>query len=61
MGDVVKFQRPKLSEKHRGKTLCQGGFHKWAVVKESQFDVKQGKLVTHYKCCRCGELKTKAI
>lgn len=61
MGDVVKFKRPKLSDKHRGKTLCQTGFHKWMVIKESQFDVKQGQLVTSYKCSRCGVLKIKTI
>ncbi len=60
MGDVIKFQRPKLSEKHKGKTLCQTGFHKWAVVTEKQFDVKQGKLVTLYQCSRCGAKKTAA-
>jgi hypothetical protein len=59
MGEVVKFKRPKLSDKHRGKTLCQNGFHKWEVDKASQFDVKQGRLVTLYKCSRCGVTKTK--
>ena len=60
MGDVVKFKRPKLSEKHKGKTLCKSGFHKWEIVQEKQFDVKQGKLVTVYQCSRCGEKKTEA-
>jgi hypothetical protein len=60
MGDVVKFRRPTLSEKHKGKTLCQSGFHKWEVVKEKQFDVKQGKLVTLYQCSRCGVKKSEA-
>jgi hypothetical protein len=30
------------------------------VVKENQFDVKQGKLVTLYRCARCGATKTEA-
>lgn len=60
MGDVIKFRRPKPSEKYKGKTLCQSGFHKWEVVKEKQFDVKHGKLVTLYKCSRCGVIKTEA-
>lgn len=47
-------------EKHKGKTLCRSGFHKWDVVKEKQFDVKQGKLVTVYRCSRCGEQKVEA-
>ena len=60
MGDVVKFKKPKLSEKHKGKTLCKSGFHKWEIVQEKQFDVKRGKLVTVYQCSRCGEKKTEA-
>lgn len=60
MGEVVQFKRPSAAEKHKGKTLCRSGFHKWAVVQEKQFDVKQGKLVTLYRCQRCGEQKVKA-
>jgi len=60
MGDVVQFKKPKLSEKHKGKTLCKSGFHKWEIVQEKPFDVKQGKLVTLYQCKRCGERKTEA-
>ena len=57
MGEVVQFKKKKASEKHKGKTLCKRGFHKWQVVKEQEFDVKQGKLVTVYKCERCGAIK----
>lgn len=57
MGDVLKFKRPSLKEKHKGKTLCKSGFHKWLVVNNQQFDVKQGKLVTLLKCSRCGKTK----
>ncbi len=60
MGDVVKFRKQKPSEKHKGKTLCKSGFHKWIIEQEKQFDVKQGKLVTVYQCQRCGEKKTEA-
>lgn len=60
MGDVIKFRKPKLGEKYKGKTLCKRGFHKWEVVKEKQFDVKQGRLVTVYQCTRCGAKKTEA-
>jgi len=56
-----KFKKKKLSEKHKGKTLCKSGFHIWEVIKENQFDVKQGKLVTVYKCKRCGKQKSTAI
>jgi hypothetical protein len=57
MGEVVKFRRPKPSEKHAGKTLCRSGFHKWKVARERPFDVKQGKLITVYRCERCGATK----
>lgn len=60
MGEVIQFKRPSAAEKHKGKTLCRSGFHKWAVVQEKQFDVKQGKLVTLYRCQRCGEQKVTA-
>lgn len=61
MGDVLPFKRPKPSEKHKGKSLCKNGFHKWVVEHEKQFDVKQGKLVTVYRCQRCGQVKTRAL
>jgi hypothetical protein len=60
MGDVVQFKKKKLSEKHKGKTLCKHGFHKWEIKKEQQFDTKQGKLVTAYQCKRCGAIKNQA-
>ncbi|MDH5218777.1 MAG: hypothetical protein OEX19_13835 [Gammaproteobacteria bacterium] len=60
MGEVVKFKIPKPSEKHKGRTLCKSGFHKWEILKEQQFDVKQGKLVSVYVCKRCGKKKVEA-
>ncbi|HTF83596.1 MAG TPA: hypothetical protein VL987_03365 [Cellvibrio sp.] len=60
MADILPFKRKSPFEKHKGKTLCRSGFHKWVVVKEKQFDVKQGRLVTVYKCERCGEQKVEA-
>lgn len=61
MGDVLPFKRPKLKDKFRGSSLCRDGFHKWEVVKERQFDVKQGRLITLYRCARCGKERTKAL
>ncbi len=58
MGDVIQFKKPKPGEKHKGKSLCLNGFHKWGIVQEKQFDVKQGKLVSIYRCQRCGIEKT---
>jgi len=57
MGDVVRFKRPTLQEKHKGKSLCKSGFHKWEVVNGNPFDVKSGKLVTRYRCRRCGAIR----
>ena len=60
MADILPFKKPKASEKHKGKSLCRDGFHKWVADKEKRFDVKQGKLVTRYVCKRCGKEKIKA-
>ncbi len=61
MGDVVQFKRPSVAEKHKGKTLCQSGFHKWKIIKEQRFDVKKGRLITVYQCVRCAIFKSKAL
>lgn len=55
MGDVVPFQKPDSRKPRKG--LCQHGFHKWEVVKDTEFDSKQGKLVSRYRCQRCGKEK----
>ena len=60
MGEVVPFKKPKLSEKHKGNTLCKNGFHKWVIEKDKVFDTKQGKLVTSYLCARCSARKNSA-
>ncbi|WP_455385701.1 hypothetical protein [Acidihalobacter prosperus] len=60
MGDVVPFRRPSTAEKHAGNTLCRRGFHKWEVVQDKQFDVREGKLVTIYRCARCGKTRVDA-
>ena len=60
MADILTFKRRKASDRHKGKSLCRDGFHKWEVVKELGFDVKQGRLVTLYRCHRCGATRTRA-
>lgn len=60
MSNVLPFKRPKASEKHKGKTLCKTGFHKWFIVNDKKFDVKAGKLVTVYQCERCKATKNEA-
>ena len=61
MGDVIRFKKPKAAEKARGKTLCRKGFHRWVIAKDKQFDVRQGRLVTVYRCSRCGAMQTRAL
>ncbi len=61
MGDVLQFKKKTAWQKHKGKSLCRDGFHKWKVVANQQFDVKQGKLVTKYKCERCGKEKLELL
>ena len=60
MSNVIEFKRPKAADKHKGKSLCRSGFHKWKIVQEKQFDVKRGKLVTIYECSRCHKRKVEA-
>jgi len=60
MAEILPFKRPKLSEKHRGNTLCRNGHHQWVVERDSVFDTKQGRLVTLYRCRRCGKTRTRA-
>ncbi len=57
MGDVIEFRRRKPSLRGEQLTLCRSGFHKWKVVNERRFDVKEGKLVTTYRCERCGAIR----
>jgi hypothetical protein len=57
MADIIPFKKPKAAEKHRGNTLCRNGFHQWNIDKASVFDVRQGRLVTVYRCARCGAVK----
>ena len=58
MGEIIKFRKPSLKAKAEGKTLCRSGFHRWKIVTERKFDVKQGKLVTRRRCERCGKEQT---
>jgi len=59
MSNIIPFKRPKASEKHQGKTLCRSGFHKWKPDGTTKFDVKQGKLVSVFRCQRCGAIETR--
>ena len=59
MAEILPFKPRKASERHRGKTLCLHGHHKWQIDKQSVFDVKLGKLVNRYRCARCGQTKVR--
>ncbi len=59
MGNVIQFKKPRLKDKHKGRSLCKSGFHKWEVL-ETPFNVNKGKLLTTYRCLRCGESKTES-
>ena len=60
MADILPFKQRSTKERHRGNTLCRQGHHKWVIVKDSQFDTKQGRLVTVERCERCGKTRTRA-
>jgi rubredoxin len=64
VGEIIAFKRPNPKPRPRaaqkGKTLCNNGFHKWEVTAGTPFDVKSGKLVTRYRCPRCGATRTEA-
>ncbi|MCB1787825.1 MAG: hypothetical protein H6953_07150 [Chromatiaceae bacterium] len=60
MGEILPFKPRRPSERHRGNTLCRNGHHKWEVDKRAVFDVKLGRLVTRYRCSRCGKIKVQA-
>lgn len=60
VGEVVQFKRPSAKDKNKGKTLCRHGFHKWEAAKERPFDVKLGRLVTLWRCHRCGATRTES-
>jgi hypothetical protein len=55
---VISFRKYK-QKRAEGKTLCTSGFHKWELLNERRFDVKQGKLVSTERCKRCGVERTK--
>ncbi len=61
MADILQFRRPSPADKGKGNTLCRHGHHKWEVDKAKQFDVKAGKLVTVYRCARCGKTRVKTL
>ncbi len=50
MSNILPFKKKK---NEGGNIMCKNNHHKWEVVKDQQFDVKSGKLVTVERCSRC--------
>ena len=59
MSSVTSLKKYK-QKRAEARTLCHSGFHKWELLAQRRFDVKEGRLVTAYRCTRCGAEKTKA-
>ena len=59
--NIVRLPTPKERRKLKARnvTLCRHGHHKWAVV-DTPFDVAAGKLITRYRCTRCGQERNEA-
>jgi len=57
LGDILQFKKPQ--RKKLG--MCQHGFHDWVIFQGKKFDVRQGKLVTVFRCSRCGAEKIKGL
>ncbi len=60
MTAVIKLWEARRARADR-QTLCRSGFHKWQLVTDRRFDVKQGKLLTAERCRRCGEQRTRLL
>lgn len=60
MADILPFRSGKRRPATKVSTLCREGHHSWQLETKSRFDVKQGKLVTIYRCRHCTAVKTTA-
>jgi len=56
MSNILPFKKKKTSG---GNIMCKNNHHKWKVVKDQQFDVKSGKLVTVERCSRCKKTRNR--
>jgi len=59
VSNILPF-KPRAKKKPKRSTLCENNHHKWEVEKQSQFDVKNGKLVTIEKCSKCGQKRIRS-
>lgn len=61
MSKILEFRKPSAKAKNKGKTLCLHDFHKWQLQTTTKFDVKLGKLVSVFRCERCGKQKNQLV
>lgn len=59
MGDVIAFRPVKKAGK--SSILCREGHHRWEIDNSKPFDPRSGKLVTLYRCKRCGKTRTRLL
>jgi hypothetical protein len=57
VAEIIPFKRKPAPKRS---TLCANGHHRWVIWQKKQFDSKQGKLITVYRCERCGAERTEA-
>ena len=57
--DQTKKRKPEAAPKRSA--LCANGHHRWMIWQKKPFDSKRGKLVTVYRCERCGAERTEAL
>jgi hypothetical protein len=51
VAQIIPFKRKAAPKRS---SLCSNGHHRWVVWQRKPFDVKLGKLVTVYRCEKCG-------
>lgn len=58
MGNIIPFKRYSLADRKKAQALCNSGLHKWALMHDKRFDAMQGKVISLYRCDRCGTLRS---
>ncbi|MCK5881114.1 MAG: hypothetical protein KAG18_04505, partial [Sinobacterium sp.] len=54
----LKKRASHVQDTAKKKLMCKNSHHKWRIYTAQRFDVKEGKLLTIYKCEHCGIDKT---
>lgn len=57
MADILPFRRKPAPKRS---VLCTNGHHRWTIWQKKPFENREGKLVTVYRCERCGAERTQA-